>query len=255
VKDYSKVKVAVVVPTFNEAENLPPFVSALLSLQLDLKVLIVDDHSPDGTGSIADRLMRSKPDRMDVMHRPGKSGFASAYLEGFRRVLNNGAEAVVQIDADFSHDPAVLPDMVKQIEKADLVIGSRYIPGGSVDIHWPAWRKGLSAFGNFYSRTILGIPIRDVTTGYRVWRREPLLRMPLERVRSSGYVFQVEMAYLAYCLGYTIVESPIYFSDRKHGKSKLTTRIQAEAALRVWQIWWGYRDLRKARNIAGRPPI
>jgi len=244
------MKVTVVTPTYNEAENLPKLISALLSLPLDLRVLVVDDNSPDGTGQLADELAKKYIDRVGVLHRPGKGGLRSAYLNGFQKVLDLGAQAIVQMDADFSHDPLALPEMVRQLETHDLVLGSRYVPGGAVDVRWPFWRKGLSAFGNNYSRMILRIPVRDLTTGYRVWKRETLLQMPLERVQSSGYVFQVEMAYLAYCLGFSIYESPIYFSDRKLGKSKITFRIQSEAAVRIWQVWGGYRDLRKAGRAA-----
>lgn len=239
------MKVAIVTPTYNEAENLPKLVSALFSLPLDLKVLVVDDNSPDGTGSIAEELAR-KEKRLQVMHRPGKLGLRSAYLNAFQRVMQEDADVIVQMDADFSHDPAVLPDMVNGIETCDVVIGSRYVEGGSVARRWPKWRKNLSAFGNFYARSILHLPLRDVTTGYRMWRRETLQGMPLERIRSNGYVFLVEMAYLAYCLEYRIEEVPIHFADRRWGKSKMSFRIQSEAALRVWQVWWNYRDVRKA---------
>jgi dolichol-phosphate mannosyltransferase len=158
------------------------------------------------------------------------------------------------MDADFSHDPNVLPQMAEKIASCDVVIGSRYVEGGSVDERWPQWRKGLSAFGNLYARSILGFPLRDVTTGYRMWRRETLQSMPLERIHSNGYVFLVEMAYLAYCLEYDIVEVPIYFADRRWGKSKMSFKIQSEAALRVWQVWWNYRDVRRAGR-AGRLKI
>jgi dolichol-phosphate mannosyltransferase len=242
------LRLTVVVPTYNEAENLPKLVSALFSLPLELRVLVVDDNSPDGTGNVADELARAFPGRVSVIHRAGKLGLRSAYLNGFKVALEAGAEAVVQMDADFSHDPQALVEMAKRLESADLVIGSRYVKDGSVDKNWPLWRKGLSAFGNFYARTILRVPMRDVTTGYRVWRRETLLSMPLERLQSSGYVFLVEMAYLAHCLEFRIAESPIYFADRRWGKSKMSLRIQAEAALRVWQVLWAYRDLRKARR-------
>jgi dolichol-phosphate mannosyltransferase len=149
------------------------------------------------------------------------------------------------MDADFSHAPEALIGMAQKLEQCDLVLGSRYIPGGSVDRHWAFWRKRLSAFGNLYARAILNLPPRDVTTGYRLWRRETLLGMPLDRVASSGYVFQVEMAYLAYCLEYKICEYPIYFAERQVGESKMSLRIQTEAALRVWQVRRQYRDMRK----------
>ena len=239
------MKITVVTPTYNEAENLPKLVSALFALPLDLGVLIVDDNSPDGTGKIADALAR-QDSRIQVLHRPGKLGLRSAYLNAFQQIMQEDVDAIVQMDTDFSHDPAVLPKMVERIETCDLVLGSRYVKGGSVDEHWPLWRKWLSAFGNIYSRTILGFPLRDVTTGYRLWRREVLQAMPLDRIRASGYVFQVEMAYMAYCLEYRIQEVPISFKDRRWGKSKITFRIQAEAAVLVWSVLWNYCDLRRS---------
>ena len=244
------MRITVVTPTYNEAENLPKLVSALFSLPLDLCILVVDDNSPDGTGRIADELAVQHPGRVDVLHRPGKMGLRSAYLNGFQRVMDGNAQAIVQMDADFSHDPSVLATMEMLLESHDLVLGSRYIPGGSVDERWPAWRKNLSAFGNFYARAILNLPLHDVTTGYRMWRRETLQQMPMERIQSSGYVFQVEMAYLAYCLDFKIGETPIYFPDRQWGKSKISFKIQSEAAFRVWQVWWGYRDLKRAGRSA-----
>jgi len=244
------LRITVVTPTYNEAENLPKLVSALFSLPLDLCILVVDDNSPDGTGRIADELAVQHPGRVDVLHRPGKMGLRSAYLNGFQRVMDGNAQAIVQMDADFSHDPSVLATMEMLLESHDLVLGSRYIPGGSVDERWPAWRKNLSAFGNFYARAILNLPLHDVTTGYRMWRRETLQQMPMERIQSSGYVFQVEMAYLAYCLDFKIGETPIYFPDRQWGKSKISFKIQSEAAFRVWQVWWGYRDLKRAGRSA-----
>jgi len=247
------LNITVVTPTFNEAENLPKLVSALFALPLDLRVLVVDDNSPDGTGKIADEIA-AQDKRLHVLHRPGKLGLRSAYLNAFQQIMQGDTDAIVQMDADFSHDPAVLPEMAKRIASCDVVIGSRYVEGGSVDERWPLWRKGLSAFGNFYARSILGFPLRDVTTGYRMWRRETLQGMPLERIRSSGYVFLVEMAYLAYCLEYKMCEVPIYFADRRWGKSKMSFKIQSEAALRVWQVWWNYRDVRKVGKRARISP-
>ncbi|MBI5962091.1 MAG: polyprenol monophosphomannose synthase [Chloroflexi bacterium] len=240
------MRIAVVTPTYNEAENLPKLVSALFSLPLDLSVLIVDDSSPDGTGQIADQLAIEYPGRVEVLHRPGKMGLRSAYLNGFQKILDGGAQVVVQMDADFSHDPSALVDMSRLLESNDVVLGSRYVQGGSVDECWSIWRKRLSAFGNFYARNILGLPLHDVTTGFRMWRRETLQSMPLERIQSNGYIFLVEMAYLAHCLEFKIGESPIYFANRRLGKSKMSFKIQMEAALRVWQVWWHYRDLKKA---------
>jgi len=243
------LRITVVVPTYNEAENLPKLVSALFALPLDLRILIVDDNSPDGTGAIADNLAK-KDSRVRVIHRANKEGLRSAYLTGFRIALDDGAEAVAQMDADFSHDPAKLAEMAARLESCDLVIGSRYVTGGAVDENWPLWRKGLSAFGNFYSRAILRLPQHDLTAGFRLWRRETLEGMPLNQVRSNGYVFQVETTYLAHCLDYKIDEIAVYFPDRQSGKSKMSFAIQAEAALRVWVVWWSYRNLRKAGKSA-----
>lgn len=242
------MKITVIIPTFNEAENLPEMVSVLFQLPLDLKILVVDDNSPDGTGRIADALTMDHPGRMDVLHRTGKFGLSSAYLQAFRSLFDNSVDIIAHMDCDFSHDPTVLPEMAKQIEGCDVVFGSRYIPGGSTDIRWPFWRKALSAWGNFYARTILNLPIRDVTGGFRMWRRTTLESMPLERVKSNGYVFTVEMAYLAYKLGYKICETPIYFADRRWGKSKMSFKIQVEAAFRTWAVLWNYRDLRSKRR-------
>jgi dolichol-phosphate mannosyltransferase len=239
------MRITVILPTYNEAENLPKLVSALLSLPLDLAVLVVDDASPDGTGAIADELSNQHQGKIFVLHRAGKMGLRSAYMEGFQKAFDLAADAVVQMDADFSHDPAVLTEMACQITAYDVVIGSRYAKGGSLDERWPLWRKFLSAFGNFYARTILAFPLRDVTTGYRMWRREALQNMPLDRIRSNGYIFLVEMAYVAYLSGLRIVETPIYFADRRWGKSKMSLKIQLEAAARIWDVWWHYRDLRK----------
>jgi dolichol-phosphate mannosyltransferase len=238
------MQITIILPTYNEAENLPKLVSALLSLPLDLTLLVVDDHSPDGTGKIADELTARHNGKVVVLHRAGKLGLRSAYMEGFQKAFDLGAEAVVQMDADFSHDPAVLPEMARRLAACDVVIGSRYIEGGSLDERWPAWRKALSAFGNFYARTILTSPLHDMTTGFRMWRREVLQAMPLDRIRSTGYIFLVEMVYVADVMGYKISEVPIHFADRRWGKSKMSLKIQLEAALRIWDVWWHYRDLR-----------
>ena len=245
----AELKITVTIPTYNEAENLPKLVSALLDLPLDIYILVVDDNSPDGTGKVADDIAVHDK-RLQVLHRFGKLGLRSAYLAAFQQVLLGDTEAIVQMDADFSHDPAVLTEMAKLIESCDVVIGSRYVKGGSVDNHWPLWRKELSAFGNLYARSILSLPLRDVTTGYRMWRRETLQSMPLGLIRSNGYVFLVEMAYLEYCLEYHIEEVPIYFADRRWGKSKMSFKIQSEASLRVWQLWWNYRNIRRAGRKA-----
>jgi dolichol-phosphate mannosyltransferase len=245
------VQLTVVIPTFNEAENLPGLVSALFGLPIpDLSLLVVDDHSPDGTGQIAEKLAEANPGRLVVIHRAGKLGLGSAYITGFGKALETGAQAIAQMDADFSHPPEKLVELMQVLSFCDVAMGSRYMPGGSVDVNWPLWRKSLSAFGNWYARLILGLPIRDVTGGFRVWRRETLLGMPLERVRSNGYAFQVEMAYLAARLGYRFKEVPFYFADRRWGHSKMSARIQREAALRVWQMRFEYRHLKRKELIA-----
>lgn len=241
------MRITIILPTYNEAENLPKLVSALLSLPLEINVLVVDDNSPDGTGQIAEDLAKQHPGRLHIMHRAGKQGLRSAYIEGFKKAFELGAGAVAQMDSDFSHDPAVLPEMARLIATNDLVIGSRYVKGGSLDHHWPVWRKALSSFGNFYARTILSSPLHDMTTGYRMWRREALQAMPLDRIRSSGYIFMVEMAYVAYLLGLRITEVPIHFADRRWGKSKMSLRIQLEAAMRIWDIRVHYRDIRRQK--------
>lgn len=246
------MKITFIVPTYNEAENLPRLVSVFFSLPIqNLNLLIVDDNSPDGTGQMADELARKTEGRMEVLHRPGKMGLGSAYILGFRHCLERGSDAIGQMDADFSHPLEKIEALVAEIENYDVVIGSRYIAGGQLDERWPAWRKALSAWGNFYARSILRMPIRDCTGGFRLYRRETLNAMPLNRIRSNGYVFQVEMAYVAYRLGFRFKEAPIYFADRRWGKSKMNFRIQAEAAVRVWQLLAAYRDLHR---LAASPP-
>lgn len=244
------MRITVVIPTYNEAENLPKIVSALFTLPLDLRILVVDDNSPDGTGEIADHLSAEYPGKVNVLHRTGKYGLSTAYLQAFRLLIDSDTDLIAHMDADFSHDPKALIEMANKIEAYDLVMGSRYIPGGSTDLNWPVWRKALSAWGNFYARTILGMSIRDVTGGFRMWRKETLRAMPLDRVHSSGYVFLVEMVYLASCLQFKIGEVPIYFADRRWGKSKMSFKIQAEAAFRVWQVLWNYRDIKQAGRAA-----
>jgi dolichol-phosphate mannosyltransferase len=232
------LKFLVVIPTYNEAENLQSMISALFSLPIeDLHILIVDDNSPDGTGELAETIKRDHPAKLDILHRTGKLGLGTAYITGFKYGLENGYDLIGQMDADFSHPPEKLVELVKVVRNgADLGLGSRYITGGSLDKSWPLWRKFLSGFGNYYSRTILRLSIRDVTGGFRVWNRNMLDRMPLDQIKSNGYVFQVEMVYVATKLGCKTVEIPIYFADRKLGRSKMSFWIQAEAAIKVWRL-------------------
>jgi dolichol-phosphate mannosyltransferase len=240
------VKTTIVIPTFNEAENLPVLVEKLFSLPVtDLSLLVVDDNSPDGTGQIAEDLGKKYDGRVQVLHRAGKLGLGSAYIQGFQIAIQNGAEAVGQMDADFSHPAEKIVELVQTLESCDMALGSRYVPGGQLDERWPLWRKTLSGFGNFYARTLLGMKLRDVTGGFRLWKSATLKAMPLDRIRSNGYIFQVEMAYVASKLGFQFKEVPIYFADRRWGQSKMSMRIQIEAAVRVWQLPGIYRNLKK----------
>jgi dolichol-phosphate mannosyltransferase len=242
------LKTYIVIPTYNEAENLPLIVNALFKLSIeDLALLVVDDNSPDGTGNIAEDLKEVYPGRINVLHREGKQGLGTAYIQGFRKCLEMGADAIVQMDADFSHNPEKVVSLLEYLKDYDMVLGSRYVTGGSLDESWAAWRKSLSSFGNFYARLILGLPILDVTGGFRAWRRDTLMGLPLERVKSQGYAFQVEMTYITHTLGYRIKEIPIYFAERERGDSKMSIGIQVEAAKRVWSILLEYRDLKKIR--------
>ncbi len=233
-------KIMVVIPTYNEASNLPTLIGELLALgALDLEVLIVDDNSPDGTGQVADDLAERYPDRVHVLHRPGKLGLGTAYVTGFGYALEHGSDLIIQMDADFSHSPAYIPQFVEAIEGYDVVIGSRYVSGGSLDERWSWWRYLLSWWANsIYTRLILSVNIRDATAGFKCWRRATLEGIGLDRVRSNGYVFQVEMAYLTEKLGFRFLEIPIHFEDRRIGQSKMTVPIKIEAALRTFQIRW-----------------
>jgi dolichol-phosphate mannosyltransferase len=222
----------VVLPTYNEAENLERLVAAVRErLPEGGRVLIVDDSSPDGTGEIADRLAADHDD-VDVLHRSRKEGLGPAYLAGFRRALDGGADQVVEMDADFSHDPAYLPQLLRAAEDADMVIGSRYVPGGGVT-EWGAVRRFISRGGSAYARTALGIEIRDVTGGFKVISREVLEAIDLDTISSLGYAFQVEVTYRAIKAGFNVVEVPIVFRDRREGNSKMTKAIVAEAMWRV----------------------
>ena len=239
------MKITTIIPTYNEAENIPRLLEILFGLPLDdFNVLVIDDNSRDGTGQLVDELVNKYPGRLSVIHRPGKLGLGSAYITGFQHLLKGDSQAIGQMDADFSHEPAKVLELVNALEGCDVAIGSRYVQGGSVDKDWPYWRKWLSGFGNLYARTILSLPIRDTTGGFRLFRREALAAMPLERIKSNGYVFQVETAYVAHRLGCKFKEIPIYFAERRFGKSKMSFRIQMEAALRVWALPTAYRDLK-----------
>ncbi|MBK8138851.1 MAG: polyprenol monophosphomannose synthase [Chloroflexi bacterium] len=243
----------VVLPTYNEAENLELMVEALLALNIeDLHVLIVDDNSPDGTGEIADELAEKYIGWVNVQHNPGKSGLGPAYRIGISRAIEEGADLVLQMDTDFSHQPPYIPSMIEALyeREADMVLGSRYVKGGSVDERWGIHRKLLSFWANrIYVRTILGLPINDATGGFRLWRREALLGLGLDRINSSGYVYLVELAFVAHKLGYRLTEVPSRCPDRERGTSKMDTRVMVEAALRVWQILFRHRKLTPADRL------
>lgn len=239
------MKIGIIIPTYNEVENLPVLISSLFKLPLDLHLLVVDDNSPDGTGQLADRLSQENTGRMSVLHRPGKMGFASAYIQGFHFFLDRNMDAIGQMDADLSHDPSELVVMAEHLQESGLVVGSRYVTGGSIDRQWSFARSWLSAFGNSYVRFILGLPYRDITTGYRLWSFDALNKIPLDHIHSTGYIFLVELTYLAHRLGCRITEVPIYFADRQKGKTKMTLTIQLEAAWRVWQLRYIYRKKKR----------
>ena len=242
-------KIMVVLPTYNEADNLATIVGELLALDLpELGILVVDDDSPDGTGEIADSLTEQHPDQIHVMHRTGVRGLGTAYVSGFQYALDQGAGLIVQMDADFSHSPGYIPEMVAATEEYDVVVGSRYVSGGGTDDRWSWWRIFLSWWANLYARFILGVTVKDATAGFKCWRREALEGIGLHRVRSNGYVFQVEMAYLTEKLGYRYLELPIYFEDRRIGQSKMTVPVKMEAALRTWQIRWRHRSAKRIEN-------
>jgi len=239
------LKPLIVIPTYNEAENIPKMVAALFALQVpNLEVLVVDDQSPDGTGAVIDALSPSYTGRLHALHRSGPRGLGRAYLDGFKWALDWGADSVVQMDADFSHRPTYLPQFLSLIREYEVIVGSRYVVGGQLDREWEQGRVLLSAWANFYARGILRMKTHDVTAGFKCWRRSSLESIRLERVRSNGYVFQVEMAYLSERLGLRVLEVPIYFEDRRIGQSKMSIPIKLEAAWRVWQVWLRHRRVR-----------
>jgi dolichol-phosphate mannosyltransferase len=241
-------KLMVVIPTYNEADNLPNMVAELLALDIPgLEILIVDDNSPDGTGQIADDLAQQHPHRLHVLHRAGKLGLGTAYVTGFGYALDRGMDYVVQMDADFSHSPGYIPQFLERIGEYDVVVGSRYVSGGKLDERWGWGRYFLSWWANsIYTRLILGLRVKDATAGFKCWQRATLEGIGLHRVRSNGYVFQVEMAFLTEKLGYRFCEIPIYFEDRRIGQSKMTMPVKIEAALRTWQVRWRHRNARRA---------
>jgi len=224
----------VVVPTFNERANLPTLIKGLMQ-HPNVKVMVVDDQSPDGTGEIADALAREHAGRIEVMHRTERRGLGRSYIDGIRKAIREPVDVVCQMDADLSHDPASLPDLVAATDRADVVIGSRYIPGGRI-LNWPLRRRVLSRFANAYIRIVTRLNARDCTSGYRCWRREALAGLPLDRFISDGYSFLVEMLYVASQRGCRIGEVPITFVERREGESKLSRAVLLESAITPWRL-------------------
>lgn len=225
----------VIVPTYNERENLPRIVPLILDQDASIDVLVVDDGSPDGTGEIADALAAESP-RVHVHHRSGKLGLGTAYLAGFKWGLERDYAYLVEMDADFSHDPNHLGKFLEAVQDFDVVLGSRYLHGRVTVVNWPIGRLLLSYFANVYARWVTGVPIADLTGGYKCFRREVLEAIPLEQVESNGYAFQIEMSFRAWKLEYRLGEIPIMFVDRDIGESKMSHRIIWEAVWRVWRL-------------------
>jgi dolichol-phosphate mannosyltransferase len=224
----------VVVPTYNERTNLAALSEHLLRIS-GLRILVVDDGSPDGTGQEADRLAAASNGRLAALHRRGRKGLGRSYVDGFRAALAGGATHVLQMDADLSHDPADIPRLLEASGRADLVVGSRYVAGGELR-NWPVHRRLLSAFANSYVRTITRMPVHDCTSGFRCWRRELLTRIPLDRIVSNGYAFQVELTWEAWRAGATVAEIPIVFVERQEGASKMSGHAIFESAWLPWRL-------------------
>ncbi|MDH4066657.1 MAG: polyprenol monophosphomannose synthase [Acidobacteriota bacterium] len=244
------MKTLVLIPTYNERDSLPPLVAELMAIP-GIEAMIIDDGSPDGTGQVADGLSKAHPGRVGVMHRTGTRGLGRSYADGFRHAVSTDADLVVQMDADGSHDPRYLPAMLAAAADADVVVGSRYLRGISV-VNWPLRRIILSSFANRYSRRITGLAVHDCTAGFRCWRREALARMPIDRLVSDGYAFQVEVTFLAAHLGLRIVETPIIFVERREGASKLSWRVVFEGVFTPWRLILRHGRLRaRAARDAG----
>jgi dolichol-phosphate mannosyltransferase len=230
----SNPRILVIIPTYDEAENLPRIVPCVLDQDPRVDVLVVDDGSPDGTGTIAD-AMAEENDRILVLHRPGKEGLGRAYLAGFKQGLELGYDILFEMDADFSHPPEALPALIAGFEEADVMIGSRYVDGRVTVSNWPMSRLLVSYFGSHYARIITGMPVRDGTGGFNGWKREVLEKVGLDRVQSNGYAFQIELKFRAWRAGFTLAETPILFTERDIGESKMSPAIVREA---VWRVWW-----------------
>jgi len=235
--------ILVIVPTYNERENLPRKIPLILDQDPRIDVLVVDDASPDGTGGLADELAEADP-RVHILHREGKQGLGKAYLAGFRWGLERGYDLLFEMDADISHPPDALPRLLEAALQHDVVIGSRYVGGRVNVLNWPLLRLLISVFGSWYARTITGLPVRDATGGFNGWRRQVLEAVDLDRVRSNGYAFQIELKFRAWVKGFSLFEVPILFTERDSGDSKMSKRIVREA---VWRVWW-----LKIQQLTGR---
>ncbi len=229
----------VIVPTYNESDNIGRIIPRILAQDPRLDVLVVDDNSPDGTGKLADEMAADEP-RIHVLHRAGKEGLGRAYLAGFKWALKKPYEFIFEMDADFSHDPSHLPEFLAAVKGADLVLGSRYRDGKVTVVNWPMTRLMLSYGANIYARAVTGLRLGDATGGFKCFRRKVLAAIPLDQVRSNGYAFQIEMSFRAWKRGFRIAEIPIVFHDRTEGESKMSKGIVREAIWMVWRLrWWG----------------
>jgi len=228
-------RILVIIPTYDELDNLPRIVPMVLEQDPAIDILVVDDNSPDGTGALADRMAGEEP-RVHVLHRDAKDGLGRAYIAGFRWGLDREYDLLIEMDADLSHPPDHLPHLIEAAEEYDVVVGSRYVGGRVTVVNWPISRLMLSIFGSAYARTITRLPLRDTTGGFNCWRRNVLETIKLDRVQSNGYAFQIELKLRAWRRGFTLVEVPIVFTERDTGESKMSKRIVREAVWRVWKL-------------------
>jgi dolichol-phosphate mannosyltransferase len=247
------VSALVIVPTYNERENIEPLIGAILEQSSELTVLVVDDNSPDGTGELVETLKSAAPARIEALHRSGKLGLGTAYVAGFKWALARGYDYVFEMDADFSHDPTVLPRLLVAAQDADLALGSRNIPGGGTP-DWSLLRRIISRGGSLYARLILGVPVHDLTGGFKCFPRRTLEAIDLDGIRSEGYAFQIELSYRVHQLGGRIAEIPIVFMDRRVGQSKMSGRIVREAMFAVWRMRFSRAPTARAGARLGLEP-
>ncbi len=245
VRGVDSVKTLIIIPTYNERQNIEPLFETIFTVNNDVHILVVDDNSPDKTYELVEELRQSRYlDKVFLIKRAGKLGLGTAYVAGFKWALSHGYDYIMEMDADFSHDPVYINDFLREIKNADLVIGSRYVSGGGV-VNWGVGRKLISRGGSLYSRTILGLPLHDITGGYKCFRREVLESINLDHIKSNGYSFQVEMNYRTYLKGFRIKEVPIIFEDRRVGQSKMSRKIFLEAIMMVWRLRLSKGELQK----------